>query len=1119
MNDFFGHFQEKQRNRLSDSFDSSPVSSGTDVSSNKSPESINTSRSPADVNANNRNKTVSQNYDRRTMAVEKNKPVPSKGTDKTNDPKPVSKIDRVIKEQRTRIPAPVQNTKKTQQKGKVKPTSKSQGKALTNLKKSSSMSSLPNPAKIPGTPSYPIPKPPSTKMTELQARRSNMLMMGRISFSNPDLHDFDDDNSLSCKSESGISRNSKKRKSKSAWQHSNQHSASDPDISRNEVDESQGFVLSPEDPILKSPQIHRLKKQQRSAGSNPELSSKKYSPEIDTEKFRKEVVDAKRKSPKFENKGTKGRKKPSAGKEIPSKDLTKPQEVSHEQKSDEPQSLNDLPSLDDCNSLPHEFNGIPLTSVRQQEIGQVLAKLSKCLNLQDTGGTLNSTSSSSSSTENNIKQSVKSKNSADVKKTVDDDKKQKYFSSPTLLEDNSLNSGNDNRSEVNLSGLNQSAVNSSVMSSVGSVGTNQSRRTSPKGLKNTVHFSSFVTEISTSASQSVEDKISVRKMDITPSNSTEFKETTELSNSSEIQNQGQYGKSLSKNGNDLGSAVPQVTIPTTRPYNSLIPGQPGSMLSKVALSPDESPGSTPKTFFKDQEVPFHVYTAEIEHNTSDKENENIYQKKYPVDVPDKLQLLENELSKNCEQTYGNIFMLTGKRSNDSDDRSQGSTLKESQENIIPGQRPYFKNDIYSEGNKTDFEKVMKVSSAVTGGSGHVIGEVSQSNQRSQGMCTATDKHSPAAGNGNLPKTATRPFSGHVRHGSYTLEQPCEALLKTQSTERNTQYSNFNNNGTRMNIGLDNSNNNATRMNIGLESLEPVSVSQNDMSFPTSESAEQSAKAEHIQRYLSQVQTHSAENELENSPQYLQNKHNVSIGQYEINEAVKSFTETLQSMESLSEEEMLKIQADHFNKIRQHLVEQQKQQLEELFVNQRREQMKLQDEIEVHHQHLREQQELFSSFSDPNNLSQYSVDYLQNTSLGSYNDLAQQFVQNSSVNRNFMQNNRVPMNAGGNFVSVSSQHPYIPANSTNNYVPNTYVPTNSGNGYVSTAAGNGYVPTTAGNGFVPTTTGNGYFPNGSMISNVADNFEHPVYSQVRYKKCTSLFYELIIHIQYTYIGRK
>jgi hypothetical protein len=52
----------------------------------------------------------------------------------------------------------------------------------------------------------------------------------------------------------------------------------------------------------------------------------------------------------------------------------------------------------------------------------------------------------------------------------------------------------------------------------------------------------------------------------------------------------------------------------------------------------------------------------------------------------------------------------------------------------------------------------------------------------------------------------------------------------------------------MTIGLDNSNNNATRMNIGLESLEPVSVSQNDMSFPTSESAEQSAKAEHIQRF-------------------------------------------------------------------------------------------------------------------------------------------------------------------------------------------------------------------------------------------------------------------------------
>jgi hypothetical protein len=149
----------------------------------------------------------------------------------------------------------------------------------------------------------------------------------------------------------------------------------------------------------------------------------------------------------------------------------------------------------------------------------------------------------------------------------------------------------------------------------------------------------------------VEDKISVRKMDITPSNSTEFKETTELSNSSEIQNQGQYGKSLSKNGNDFCLAhFPKVVIYLEHPLD--------------------------------------IFSDKCFH--------------FP-----------------CRKYYVQSQQYTHEM-DDSDDRSQGSTLKESQENIIPGQRPYFKNDIYSEGNKTDFEKVMKVSSAVTGSSGHVI---------------------------------------------------------------------------------------------------------------------------------------------------------------------------------------------------------------------------------------------------------------------------------------------------------------------------------------------------------------------------------------------------------------
>ncbi|XP_071132659.1 serine-rich adhesin for platelets-like isoform X4 [Mytilus edulis] len=1065
---------EKQNSRLSDSVDSSPVSSGTDVSSKWSPESVNSSRSPAGISktnslsSNNRSKSMTNINNEKTVKVEKSKPSNTKKIDQSQEEKSVNKSDKFVREQRTKIPAPVHTTKSTPQKAKPKASSKSQAKALSNLKKSSSMSSLPNPAKIPGTPSYPVPKPPSTKMTELQARRSNLLITGRISFSNPDLRDFDDDNSLSCKSESGMSRNTRRLK-KSAWQQANQHSASDPDISRNEIGESQGFVLSPEEPILQSPKIHRLKKQHKTAGSNPELSSTQYSPEVDPEKFRQEFLASKKKKQQKSTAANTERKPSPSENKSQTKETSKRRQLPVEPKVEEPQSLNDYPSLDDCNSLPQEFSGLPLTSVKQQQIGQVLAKLSKHLNLQDTGEALNSTSSSSS-TENNMKQSVYSKSPS---KNKEEEKKQKYFHSPTLS-DNSGNSGKD-VVEASVSSFNQSGVNSSVMSSVGSVGTNQSRRMSPKGLKNTVHFSSFVTEISTSASQSVEDKISVRKMDITPSNSVDLTGRTGSANSSDLSNQGQNGKPMPKNVNDLGSSsVPQVSTSTTQPYrNNLFPGQPGSMLSKVALSPEESPGGIPKSFFKDQDVPFHVYTAEIEHNTSDKENENVYQKQIPADMDDKLNLLERELNKSCDQTYGNIFMLTGKRSNDSDDRSQGSTLKESQENVISGiQRNYFKNDIYSDANRTDFEKVMKVSSSVTGSSGHVMGDVSQSKHLTHGT-SSVNNIIPPTGSQISPNIVPKSLDRHVRHGSYTLEHPSDALLKAKLNQQSPQYSS--------------TNGNITKMNIGPESIEPVSISQNDMSVPTSESSEQNAKAEHIQRYLSQVQPHPVEDVLENNQQPIQSS-NTSRRPYDIGEAVQSFTETLQSFETLTEDEMLKIQADHFNKIRQHLIEQQKQQLEELFVSQRREQMNLQEEIEMHHDHLREQQELFTSFSEQNNLSQFSANNLQNTSVNSYNDSAQNFMNpphSNPSNPNISVNNQFQMIAGNSFASAGSQQPNVKGSNVNKYVPNSYGPTNTTNNYI---------PQSSANGYVPTTSGNRYLPNESVLSEIPGNVSQPVYSQ-------------------------
>ncbi|XP_060571470.1 transcriptional regulator ATRX-like isoform X2 [Ruditapes philippinarum] len=267
----------------------------------------------------------------------------------------------------------------------------------------------------------------------------------------------------------------------------------------------------------------------------------------------------------------------------------------------------DFASLEQFDSLPSDYNGIPLTSLKQQQIIHMLTKLSKALNMEDTltstttsnigfepagqGARVENTCDNRSVPNGAIGQSSENSGQSDLSEAVNE------LSVSGTNESNVSNSSVQNSSAHSRSRM--SPTGSSILSSASSVSASRSRM-SPKSLKNTVHFSTLVTEISTSASQSYEDKISYRKLDITPKSSQNFEDSTDGSRESRNLNEGQEA------GPDASLEVPS--------------SDGRNMLSKVALSPNiDSPSGSPGEF--QNQHPFENSSQESDLNTSDKENE------------------------------------------------------------------------------------------------------------------------------------------------------------------------------------------------------------------------------------------------------------------------------------------------------------------------------------------------------------------------------------------------------------------------------------------------------------------------------------------------------------------
>ncbi|XP_067672562.1 centriolar coiled-coil protein of 110 kDa-like [Haliotis asinina] len=658
----------------------------------------------------------------------------------------------------------------------------------------------------------------------------------------------------------------------------------------------------------------------------------------------------------------------------------------------------DLASLEDF-SLPTDFSGIPLTSVKQQQISQTLARLSKALNMKESQS-LNSTSSSELSEVGQaaLKLSLGSPqpsvarfyNPAHYSQNHSETSSVFHDSQDTIVEvsqDANSTSGfvsnvnsdvqtdcggpspNDSASTANTS-------HSSANVSVSTVDSQKSNKSSPKSLKNTVHFANFVTEITR---QSVEDNITLRKLEETPTNSPR-------------------GRSPVSQVTDEPAARSEARESDSHPVSEV--RQSGSMLSRVQFSPDGE--STPSPL-GDQNIPFQGYSQDGEVSSSDKENEQRPVSRRGIQPSASVASTESYTSvrssdrvESSQESY---------RSSDRVDSSQASVSSHSIQPTVTDS--YFScqsDNNLSESQASSIQKSVSesqvsVKSNFTSGTS----ESESSTLRCDNMAASKDgscfsgplpvnssssdighfirniigSDVPQVDVSQAEQISVNPKSeptetekkvmkkGHVRRGSYTLSEPSPVLLRSHgltAEARRTPPQQV------MNLPPDAEKTESKDLQRKLD-YEEVEEEIKPINIPMPPGPEADAKVDHINRYLSHVQrqnftqgffpTTSAGEPQVGHDGMANNKvlDSVSI--------VQSLIESIESMPDADPESILKLHSSRMEMFRQQMISQQRQELEELFVQQRREQLLLQKEVEAHQQRLKEQQNFLAENAPEN----------------------------------------------------------------------------------------------------------------------------------------------------------
>ena len=668
----------------------------------------------------------------------------------------------------------------------------------------------------------------------------------------------------------------------------------------------------------------------------------------------------------------------------------------------------DFASLEQIDNLPEDYNGIPLQNKKQQQIILMLTKLSKALNIEDT---LTSTTSSNASGEPNkvTQDNVRGERPGDNDKECvqngaysrnlsqvvvgelehgADDSSLSITNSSNMTgpsqQGSILSSASSNHSRTRMSPNGSSSILSSASSVSGS-----RLRMSPKSLKNTVHFSSFVTEISTSASQSMEDKISVRKMDITPVNSANF-ETAD-------------GASRSEN-------APKGFVDASIPRSTQ---QPDSLLSKVALSPSvDSFGGSPGEDYDE-------LNHESDLNTSDKENEFVPQPEssddnYERDVENRpssrhshvLNVYTANIPQGPIGSQHPAVVKSSVKSDGSDITLKGSQDKLSSQENLPKYMMTMEQQYIYGPESTGFGKAVGIP-----GTDSSISSLQEEITRSYILSQHNqfgNKTAPIEQRNRKEELRRASMKGSINHWECSplilkpVNYNCSSKQEIENKDNEQKFGtetkhldkvdldvseldsntsdeeeegNIDNTEPKQLIDIEHYDEDRAFADKSEQCKENDNIEQKDDSGeplilentshnnhvssekPDTELSEtvkatgdeeEEGKAEHIQRYLTHIHEQSLQNEeefksIEDNEMAVQGDVNVLDN---ISNSIQSFMSSIQGMNHLSHEELFQLQAKQFEMLQQQLIDQQQAQLEELFVQQRREQMNLQHEIEV-----------------------------------------------------------------------------------------------------------------------------------------------------------------------------
>ncbi|XP_070185951.1 centriolar coiled-coil protein of 110 kDa-like isoform X2 [Littorina saxatilis] len=594
----------------------------------------------------------------------------------------------------------------------------------------------------------------------------------------------------------------------------------------------------------------------------------------------------------------------------------------------------DFMSLEE--TLPTDFNGVPLTSVRQQKISHDLMRMSKILKVKD----FNSTSGSDVSELPLSEYVGDSKSGESVRNGTTsalDNVSASFFheSQDTVVEVTPETTTENNTSGFVDHSMDGSPVetsspgdghfsgggsdNTSGMSSANTTGTtdsHRSSRSSPRSLKNnTVHFASFVTEyIDTSASLSSENITVVKKKlpaDQVAKNKQGGKEETASATNKE--------ESLSEEG----------------------------LLNNVSLAESDSP-VTPTT--NPSNLPFQQY-AKVDPSSSDKENDAKQANKMSGSGTNSKSSQKSAVNVSHSGGGNSVTDSQGSSRSDGTVRTSGSSNSTLIEDAATAASRDSTNSLplniveSRDDDSSGKEKSKAAAGVPTRKPKKLPPEPPQETYQPPSRQLRVVNSKTAA---NQSGAATEGYrKGHVRRGSYTLSEPSPALVRSQATTQS---------------GGDGETKNPQRK-LNYEDEEDQTKLLNIRPQPVVPSEpESTGKAEHINKYLSQVQLISSEDVTASQVSMDSVHQSAASGQVQNSlSLMQSITLSQASVSSAAGGEAVQ----QFESLQHNLLHHQQKELEELFIQQRREQMALQAEIEEHNQRMKEQQEFLVSNAPEN----------------------------------------------------------------------------------------------------------------------------------------------------------